>query len=815
MFRNHFRIAWRGLLKHKGYSALNIFGLAIGIACCLLIFHYVAFERSYDTFPSNAKNIVRIRLDSYHEGKLQWKSATSYPAIGPAMKKEFPEVEKFGRLIDANLLLTNPQKNVKFTEDKGYYADPSTIDMLGVQLLKGNPATALNTPDKILLSESMAKKYFGSEDPMGKRLRAQGWDTIQDYEVTGIFREYPANSHLIINHLVSYSTIDHIQFASGDSSHPSETAWGWYDFYVYVQLKPGASRQALENKLPAFSDRHMNNNKWAKKNNNRSELHLIPLSDIHLYSNYNQEAEVNGNGKAVSFLFLIAFLIVGIAWINYTNLATARSLERAKEVGLRKVLGAVRLDLILQFLTESLLLNTLALVLALIAAVVLAHPFDTLIGTDAGAFHLPINYILLFITLFFLGSFLSGIYPAFILSGYHPITVLKGLFKNTSRGQFLRKSLIIGQFAISVILIIGTILVYQQVQYMRHQSLGANIDQTLVVDGAASQPRDTIYQAAFQPFKSTLLQQPGIKSITASSIVMGQEIYWTRGATRLDKANAPAFTVYLMGIDYDFIPSYGMKLVAGRNFSAQYPTDKKGVIINETALNQFGFTNPEEALNKNISAGGRDTLHIVGVAADYHHEGLQKAINPMLILCIPNIRSYYSIKFAAAQTTQTIETIKTTWDRYFPQDPFNYFFLDESFARQYKADTRFGEVFGLFASLAIVIACFGLLGLSAYNVLQRTREIGIRKVLGATEQSLVVLLSKEFLWLVLISLTIAIPLSWYVMHSWLQDYAYRISIEWWVFALGGVLALSIALLTVGLQAFRAAIANPIKSLRTE
>jgi putative ABC transport system permease protein len=295
---------------------------------------------------------------------------------------------------------------------------------------------------------------------------------------------------------------------------------------------------------------------------------------------------------------------------------------------------------------------------------------------------------------------------------------------------------------------------------------------------------------------------------------MGQEIYWTRGVRRLGDNNNPAITLYLMGIDYDFIPAYDLRLVAGRNFSRQYPTDEKAAIINETALTQLGFKNAAEALNGRI-APGRDTLHIIGVLADYHHQGLQKAINPMLILPTPDIRNYYSIKLSTANPRETIAAIKKTWDRYFPQDPFNYFFLDESFNQQYKADTRFGATFGLFASLAIIIACFGLLGLSAYNVLQRTREIGIRKVLGATEQSLVVLLSKEFGWLVLISLTIAIPLSWYVMHSWLQDYAYRISIEWWVFALGGILALAIALLTVGFQAARAAMANPIKSLRIE
>lgn len=813
MFRNHLRIAWRGLLKRKGYSALNILGLAIGITCCLLIFHYVAYERSYDAFQQDAGRIVRLRLDQYQQGKLAWQSATVYPAIAPTMKKEFPEVEQFGRLIDANLLLSNPEKNVKFNETKGYFADPSMLDMLNIRLLNGNPATALDGPDKILLSESMARKYFGNEDPLGKRLTGRGDGSTENYEVTGVFKEYPANSHLILNHLVSYSTLGKIIRSGGDSTNATETSWGWYDYYGYLKVRPGADWRALEAKLPAFCARHMNNDEWRKTNNIKAELYLIPLSDIHLFSNYNQEAEVNGNGKAVNFLFLIAILIITIAWINYTNLATARSLERAKEVGLRKVLGAIRRDLILQFLTESLLLNTMALVLAAGLSLLLAPSFATLIGSDAGTFHLPLNYCLGFAAILILGSLLSGLYPAFILSGYHPITVLKGLFKNSTRGQVLRKGLIIGQFAVSVILITGTILVYRQVQYMRRQQLGVNIGHTLVLEGAGSL-RDSVYQNSFQPFKTSLLQQPGVQSVTASSNVMGQEIYWTQGITPLGKNAKTAVTLYFLGIDYDFLPGYGLRLAAGRNFSRQFPTDQKAVLINEKALPLLGFENAAAALNGKLLVG-RDTSHIIGVIADYHHQGLQKAINPMLILPVPNIRSYYSIKFTTNEPHQTIAAIKKAWDHYFPQDPFNYFFLDESFNQQYKADTRFGEVFGLFATLAIIIACFGLLGLSAYNVLQRTREIGIRKVLGATSQSLLFLLSKEFLVLVLISLVIAIPLAWWVMHSWLQDYAYRIAIEWWVFALGGFLALLIALATVGIQAARASLANPVKSLRSE
>jgi len=812
MLKNHLQLAVRNLFKRKGYSLLNIFGLAIGITCCLLIFQHVAYERSYEHFNPNAGQTVRLRLDAWQQGKLAWQSATVFPAIAPAMKKEFPEVADYCRLIDANFLITNEANHTKFKETKGYFADPSAIDILGVTLIKGSPATALDGPNKILLSESTARKYFGNEDPMGKRLTVRDDQPIS-MEVTGVYKEYPENSHLILHHLISYATLNEQIRLGGDSTQPAETSWGWYDFYAYIKLKPGADWKALQAKMPAFADRHMNNQEGMKKNNNKNELYLIPITDIHLYSNYNQEAEVNGNGRAVGFLFLIAFFVVVIAWVNYTNLATSRSLERAKEVGVRKVLGALRNHLVLQFMTESLLLNLLSLVIALLAAILLTGPFNNLIGSEgSSSFHLPLNYTLEFSALFLIGTLLSGAYPAFVLSGYHPITVLKGMFKNSGQGQVLRKTLIVGQFAVSVILIAGTILVYQQVQYMRSQQLGANINQTLVIEGARSQ-QDSLYRNTFQPFKTEILQQPGVRSVTASSNVMGQEIYWTNDVRRLDKNTPSGVTLYHLGIDYDFIPSYEMKLVAGRNFSKDFPTDKKAVLLNQRASDLLGFTNPEEAIGKKVRQGG-DTVTVIGVLADYHHQGLQKAIDPMIVLLQPFRRNFYSIKITA-HPQQTIAALEKMWNGYFPNDPFNYFFLDESFAQQYKADERFGEVFGLFASLAILIACFGLLGLSAYNVLQRTKEIGIRKVLGASVQHLVFTLSKEFLYLVLVSLLIAVPLTWWVMDSWLQDFAYRISIQWWVFVLAGILAIAIALVTVGIQALKAAVANPVKSLRTE
>lgn len=814
MIFNYFKLAFRNLTKRKGYSLLNIAGLAIGIACCLLIFQYVAYERSFDSFPDKANQIVRLRLDSYQQGKLSWKSATIYPAFGPTMKKDFPEVEDFCRLIDADLLLSNDEKQIKFSELKGYYADPSFLRMFDVQLSKGNPKTALDGPDKLLLSESMAKKYFGNEEPLGKRLVFRDPSYTRTFEVTGIFKEFPSNSHLVINHLASYATLASVVRQGGDTTNATETSWGWYDFYTYLQLKPNTDLKKFESKFPAFCDKYINNSEWYKANNVVAEIHLLPLRDIHLYSNYNQEAEVNGNGQSVSFLFLIAFLIIGIAWINYINLATARSLERAREVGVRKVAGAVKRNLIIQFMVESFLLNLVALVVAVAIVFLLTPWFNELTGKTGNAgLSATSKYWWLFGLMFICGSILSGLYPAFVLSGFKPVSVLKGLFKNTAGGQVLRKGLIITQFATSVILIAGTIIVFQQVSYMRHQNLGVNINQTLVLDGAGSLP-DSLYQNVFQPFKTELSRVTGVMNVSSSTSVMGKEIYWTNSSKRLSTGAKGSVTLYNIGVDYDFVPSFDLKVISGRNFSKDFPTDEKGVLLNEAAARLLGFEDFSKAINEKFQSR-RDTVTLLGIVSNYHHQGLQKSIDPMIFRLVPNARGAYSIKIKTGDVQGTVSSVQKTWAKFFPADPFNYYFLDELFDQQYRADQRFGKVFGLFAFLAIIIACFGLLGLSAYNVLQRTKEIGIRKVLGASVPNVLYILTKDFVVLVLVAFVIAIPVTWWIMYNWLEDFAYRINIQIWVFGVAGLLALLIAVFTISFQAMKVAISNPVKSLRTE
>jgi len=813
MLKSYFTISLRNLLKRKGYTALNILGLTIGITCCLLIFQYVSRERSYDSFQKNSSQIVRIRLDQYKQGKLMWQSATSYPAIAPTMKKDFPEVENTCRIIDDQLLLSNEEKNVKFSETKGYFADPSAIAILGVDLQKGSLADALSGPYKMVVSQSMAKKYFGTDNVVGKSLLARDGSGSKSYQISGVFKDYPANSHLIISYLVSYSTLVQILAAGGDKDNSANTAWGWYDFYTYIQLKPGTNLQSFQAKLPAFANRYINSRKGLIANNIKDWLYTIPLSDIHLNSNYNQEAEVNGNGGAVNFMFLIALIIMGIAWINYINLSTARSVERAKEVGVRKVLGAAKMNLVRQFMLENILLNITAILIAVVCVYLLTPAFNHLMGNDdVKIFSMTGKYWLIFLGIFIGGTLLSGLYPAVVLSGYQPVAVLKGAFKNTSGGLILRKGLIIMQFSISVILIAGTIIVYQQVNYMRNQQLGANIQQTLVLDGAQS-VKDSLYQVAMQPFKSDLMKIPGVKGMTASTDVMGREIYWTNSYRNLERKELGAVTMYRLGIDYDFIPQFELQMVAGRNFSQSFATDKHAAILNEKAAEVLGFQNAKDAIGKKIAAG--DTLTVVGVLQNFHQLGLQKAIDPQLITLRPDTRNAYSVKLQTSDLQGSIVAIKGIWGRYFPNDPFNYSFLDDQFNNQYKSDQQFGQMFSLFSFLAILIACFGLVGLSAYNILQRTKEVGIRKVLGASVQNVVFILSKDFMVLVVISFVIAAPVSWLIMHNWLQDFAFRINISWWVFGVAGLTAFAIALSTLSFQAIKAALANPVKSLKTE
>jgi len=818
MIKIFLRIAARQLYKRKGYSILNILGLTAGIVCCLLIFEYVAYERSYDSWNAKADRIFRVQDEEYQNGRMVVPCAAAMPGVAPFMKREFPEVEETCRLNSEDFLVSNDSHNIKFYERAIYFADATVIDLFQLSLTMGDARVALSGPGKIILSETDARKYFGADNPVGKVLTLHSYGGNWPMEVTGVFRDYPGNSHVRLNFIISYPTRSQVNGTYGRTNDPIENSFSWTDFYTYVLLKKGTDYRRLAAKLPAFIDEHYNNLPENKNERDSYQLSLMPLKDIHLYSHYTEEMEPNGDGNSVFFLFLIAFFIIGIAWVNYINLATARSMERAREVGVRKVLGALRGELIRQFMLESLLLN-LAALLAAIGIVLLVNPFFALLtGRPLGGLtSLTAEYWELFAGVFLAGTFLSGIYPALVLSRYQPAKVLKGLLRNTMSGQWLRKSLIVGQFAASIILVAATMTVYRQVHFMRSQQLGVDIAETLVLKGATATLRDSAYRDAFQAMKGDILRVKGVRSMTTSSDVMGNEILWSTNWDRVGEGSHHAVNLFHLGVGDDFIRSYGLRLLAGRDFSREFGTDKEAIILNASAVRVLGYPTPQSAIGKLLSGGqgSMDSLHVVGVIADFHNEGLQKAIQPLVLFPHRNDRGYYSIKVGAADPSATVPVIRQIWNRYFPAEPFSYYFLDDFFDRQYAENRRFGSVFALFAALAIAIACFGLLGLSAYNVLQRTKEIGIRQVLGASVQSLLFILSKDFLVLVIVAFLVAVPVTWLAMDSWLQGFAYRTGISWWIFAGAGLLAIGIAFLTVSAQALKAAMQNPVKSLRTD
>ena len=794
MIKNYFKIALRNLRRSPGFSFINIFGMAIGMAACLLILQYVTFERSYDDFHPDVANLYRIELDNYQNGKLAFRSATSYPAIAPTMKKDFPEVMETARLYDASSDVVT-YNNVHFREDNYYFADNSIFKVFNIDFLKGEPASALSDHGTVVMSETTARKYFGDQDPMGKTVKLGQ----EPYIVRGVYKDYPKNSHLELDLIFSYLT-----------DPDAQTNWGWYDFFTYVKLRPGTDPKKLEAKLPAMLMRHKT--EAYRRSGNRDVLLLQPVRDIHLYSNLNQEAEVNGNGKAVQFLLLIAFFILVIAWINYVNLATARALDRAKEVGIRKVVGADRTQLIRQFLLESFLLNLAAAFIALLIVSFVLPSFNELTARSLSltqwsqpGLWAPVLTVLL------MGSLLSGLYPAFVLSGFRPIAVLKGKLKSSTGGLALRQSLIVFQFGAAVVLIVGTLTVYRQLRFMQEQDLGFATDQMLVL--RAPGVTDSTYDSRASSFKTELVNAGLAQKVTASAYVPGIEILWTSSFRRKDQLTQQRLTLYNTAIDYDFLDAYQIKLAAGRNFSLKFGTDSSAVLLNEAAAELLGFDKPSDALNKELISG--DTLHIVGVVKNYHQQGLRTPHWPMLLRLRPASGRFYSLKVKAANLSQTVQAIKDRYDQFFPNNPFEYFFLDTFFDEQYRAERQFGLVFGLFAGLAIFVASLGLFGLAAFMAGQRTKEIGIRKVLGASVSNIFLLLSKDFLKLILVAFVLSIPVAWYLMSQWLSDFAYRTTIGAGVFVLAGVLALLIALITVSYQAIKAAVANPVTSLRME
>ena len=793
MIKNYFKIAFRNLWRHKVFSFINIMGLTVGMTACFLIFLYVKFELSYDSFHTKADRIYRVVSDIKTPTEVIHASGPAW-AVAPNAKDEFPEVESFVRVANNNLLVR--KGDIKFQEENALFADSAFFHVFDFKLLKGNPQTALRDQFSIVFSETAAKKCFGKTDPMGQTLLVTG-DAFPA-RVTGIMKDIPENSQIKADMLISMSTLTQ-KFNQGLDSQ-----WSNYGSSAYLLLKPGTNAKALEKKFPAFLERR--NGSEMKQIQMYPTLFLEPLKDVYLRS--TRDGSKTGNINNVYIFSIIALFILLIACINFINLTTARSAERAKEVGIRKVVGAGKMQLARQFIGESVVLCLIAFVLTFFLSWLLLPLFNQLAGkTISNGIFEHSNYIVL---LFFASigiGLLAGIYPALILSSFKPVVVLKGRFVTGTRGIILRKGLVIAQFTISIALIIATIIVYNQMNFMRGQDLGFSKDQMMVINTSGDPGKKAFQQA--------LAGMPNVKSTATSGSVPGGGNPGAYSEIENNKGDLQIANLDLYFVDFDYINQYKIKMIAGRGFSRDFATDTtQAMVLNEAAVKMFGYSSPQQAVGKRFKQWGREGK-IIGVMKDFHYRSLQEDIKPLSMRIEPDGCNLISVNVAASNLPKTIAAIESKWKTFIPNRPFSYYFLDEFFDRQYRSEIRFGNLFLNFAILAIFISCLGLLGLASYSTLQRTKEIGIRKVMGASVSNIVNLLSKDFLKLVGISFLIAAPLAWYFMHGWLKDFAYRISINWWIFLIAGVTAVLIALFTISFQAVKAAIANPVKSLRSE
>lgn len=814
MLSNYLIIAYRNVLKNKTFSAINIIGLAIGLASCLLIFQFVSFELGYDKFNDKFERTYRITNDRFQNGKLIQHGTIMYPTIGPTMAKDYEEIEEYTRLMPGGEM--NVKINDKlFRGDRCLFVDEHFLSVFSFPVLTGQRATMLKERYSIVLTEHVAKKYFevndgGYEGLIGKAIY---WGLDQEpYTVTGICRDVPPNSHIQFDVLVSYATLIRPDNTGADDS------WTWSDMRHYLVLKPGTDHKKLESKFPDFSERYF---KGDKVSGSIEKFYLQPLREAHLYSDYEYDIAKKASGKAVWAMLVVAIFILFIAWVNYINLTTSRALERAKEVGLRKVMGALKSQLIRQFIFESMLLSIIAFIIALILAQLLQSSFNQIVGTDLSLWKVIAEADTFTITVLcavlITGILLSGFYPAFVLSSYQPVTVLKGKFTRSSSGHLMRKMLVVFQFTASVALITSTLIVSKQIKFINETDLGIDLGQVLVVRGPERTPWDSTFISRVEGFKHKLAEINGVTSVATSGQLPGRRLGRTFNMRLKDGTGTEHYTMSSFPCDYDFFDTYKVPLLAGRKFQ---PTDHNPdwdklntVIINRNAAALLGFNRPQDIVGRQMTFWGHD-WNVVGVVGDFHQESLRSPMEPMFFVPAYG-RGSTSIRLNTDDYKILIPKVESAYNEYFPGNIFEYFFMEDRYKQQYSDEDRFAKVVNIFTVLAIIVSCLGLIGLSSYAAVQRTKEIGIRKVLGATVTNILSMLSLDFVRLVAIAIVLAIPIAYYFMDNWLSGYAYKIVLSWTVFVLPVALILSITIVTVSSQIIKVALSNPSRSLRHE
>lgn len=802
MFRNYLKIAIRNIRKNKLYSFVNIIGLTVGIVGCILIGIYVWNEITFDSFNKKADRIARVTMAYQYSGKLT-ETAMTGTKVGPQFKRTFPQVESYVRTMKYSLSLANGEK--AYEEKNVLYADEDFFKIFSFPLLQGNEATVLNGPQKMVLTRKTAERYFGKADPVGKTLRINGG--TKDYEITGIVADAPTNSQ------IQYDLI--ISFASTNAFKTEK--WSEANYVTYLLLNDAGQIPALNGQIKEYMKKVGREEfNIAAGSSDYKTFSVEPLKAVHLYSSIGEGLEPKGNITYVYVLSIIAVLILLIACVNYTNLATAQSVSRGTEIGVRKVLGAGRAQLLKQFLGESFVITLLALVLAIIVSTMLLPLFNSITGKEFSTdMLLSPATLLMMLALGVLISLIAGTYPAFILSNTKLASILKSGLQVTNAGGGLRKSLIVFQFVISVFLVAATLIVMNQVSYIQHKELGYNREQILVM------PVDYKTKMVYESLKDAIRLNAGVVSVTGS-YEDPTSIGWGDGITADDGNGKKELSLNATPVDIDYLKTMGMQLAAGRDFTRadftlqdttdNYKNYRASYILNEKAAKDLGWT-PEQAIGKTIERGSPGMVY--GVVKDFHFESLHTPIGPLLIFLDTTQVAQLFVKIKKENIASTIAALEATWKTRVAHRPFDYHFLDDDFNSLYESEQRTAKIFSLFAGLAIVLACLGLFALAAFTTIQRTKEIGIRKILGANTSSIVLLVAKQFLVLVGIGILIATPLAWWAGNSWLQDFAYRINISWWIFAIAGMSAILITLVTVSYHAVKVSMENPVKSLKTE
>jgi len=805
MLKNYIKIAFRNIIRHKGYTFINIFGLATGIICCLLILVYVQDELSYDRYHEKADQIYRIVNAGIIRGNKIEVPLVSGP-WGPAMAEELPEVLKAVRIKppDSRWVIEYGEK--RFPEKGLYFVDPTFFEVFDVEMVVGDPTHVLNAPYSMVITEEMAEKYFGDEDPIGKVIVGDNW---MNFNITGIMKKHPPSTHMDYDFLVNFETLHRAVDPINKQPYYGDLSTNWQNFriYTYLLLDAHADPAAVEAKMRTLIEERLG--RILRTAGVELSPYLQKLTDIHLKSDLEGELGPTGDESYIYIFSAVAIFILLIASINFMNLSTARSENRAKEVGLRKVVGADRGQLIKQFLGESIIFTALASVIAGIVVLLLLTPFNTIAEKNISASSLiNVQTILLLIGLVIIVGFASGSYPAFLLSAFKPAEVLSGKKHKGTSGGLLRKVLVVIQFSISVFLIIGLIVIYSQMGYIKNRPLGYDKENILAIPLSDPAPRST-----YQSYKTTLLSNTHVKSVSAASTLPGGlfGIALLRPVGRPPNEN---LTVQMMAVDYDFIETLGIELHDGRDFSREFTTDQnRALLLNEEAIKQFGF---DSGLDKRLSPGGQMVLPVIGMLKDYYFKSLHQKIEPFaLSLATEQAFNWVFIKTTEESMPEVMQFAEREWRRINPGHPFEYTFVDRENDMMYQSEMKLSRLSSIFSIIAVYIACLGLFGLASFTVVQRTKEIGVRKILGASIGGIVFILTKEYVKWVVLANVLAWPLAYYFMRRWLEGFAYHTSLNIMAFFASGLLALLIALLTVSFQTIKAATANPVDSLRYE